>query len=88
MKQIQLFYKSDVLQMRDKSQWEIYAVHFENAEFLYELINVQNDEHLIDTEKELNKKAIVIKFATDIEPRQKCKIYYIDDYRNKMQKTG
>lgn len=82
---IQLFYKGDILQMRDKSQWEISEVHYESLinQYVYEIRNIHTGNSSIEAEIDLNKKAIVIRFSDQVNFRPKCKVYNIEDYRRK-----
>lgn len=83
----QLFYKGDILQMRDKSQWEILEVHFENLinEYLYEIKNIRTGQSDFEAEVELNRKAIVIRFSDKIDFKRSkgAKVYNLEDYRKK-----
>jgi hypothetical protein len=84
---MQVFFKGDVLQFRDKSQWEIIEVFDEPilSQILYSYRNLDTKEEDLETEAELNKKAIVIKWADPIPEveRPKAKIYYLADYRKR-----
>lgn len=86
---VNLFYKGDILQMQDKSQWEIVSCTFEKSidEYLYEYKNIQTGVTDLNAEAILNRKAIVIKFADPIPTRSKCKIYYLEDYRKQVERN-
>jgi len=91
---MQLFLVGDILEFRDRGQWEIVRLHFEETiqEFLYEIQNIHKDEKQIEAESLLNKNAIVIKFSAKLEQERHPigKVYYLEDYRQmKMnQKYG
>lgn len=79
-----LFYKGDILQMRDKSQWEveelIYGCDWNKG--LYKIRSVETGEVKYEEEFDLNRKAYVIKFA-DPMSQKKSNVYYLKDYKRK-----
>lgn len=82
-----LFCVGDILQMRDNSQWEVFHMFYEPmlGEYCYEIRSLVNDNVRMETEWELNRVAIVLKFAHSLpkERSKGAKVYHMEDYRNR-----
>ena len=81
-----LFYKGDIIQLQDKSQWEIEELIYDCnwSKGLYKIRSIATGEVKYEEEFELNRKGYVIKFA-DIPGQRKQinNIYYLKDYKRK-----
>lgn len=84
---MQLFYTGDIVEFRDKSQWEITSATFEKTidEFMYEFKNIKNGETDLESEHILDKKGHVVQFSDKMPAieRKMGKVYHMSDYRNK-----
>lgn len=84
---MQLFLVGDILEFRDKSQWEIIQLDFEETiqEFIYEIENIHTGEKQLEVESLLNRNGFVIKFSSKMEQNRRplAKVYYMEDYRQK-----